>query len=44
VTGWTARDLMNADAPFVSADCSNDAAWDIMRTHDRHALQRPRYD
>jgi CIC family chloride channel protein len=37
VTGWTARDVMNADAPFVSADSSIDAAWEVMRTHNRSA-------
>ena len=35
--GWTARDLMNADAPFVSADSSIDAAWDVMRAQARSA-------
>jgi CBS-domain-containing membrane protein len=28
---------MNADAPFVSADSSIDAAWEVMRTHNRSA-------
>jgi CIC family chloride channel protein len=37
VTGWTARDVMNADAPFVSANSSIDAAWEVMRTHNRSA-------
>jgi CIC family chloride channel protein len=36
-TGWTARDVMNADAPFVAAESSIDAAWEVMRTHDRPA-------
>jgi CIC family chloride channel protein len=36
-TGWTARDMMHVDPPFLAANSSIDAAVDAMRMHDRPA-------
>jgi chloride channel protein, CIC family len=36
-TGWTAREVMTADADFLAADTLVDAAWDVMRPEGRSA-------
>jgi CIC family chloride channel protein len=36
-TGWTARDVMNVDPPFLAANSSIDSALEAMRTYDRPA-------